>query len=50
MEARVSKRRNPDADGGIGPLVSAAHLADGAVPALSEVEFALTVATNAFQR
>ena len=34
----------------IGPVVSAAHLADGQVPALSEVEFALTVLSNAFQR
>ena len=34
----------------IGPIVSAAHLADGQVPALSEVEFALTVLHNAFQR
>ncbi len=34
----------------IGPIVSAAHLADGAMPALSELEFALTVLSNAFQR
>lgn len=34
----------------IGPVVSAAHLADGAMPALSEMEFALTVLGNAFQR
>ena len=34
----------------LGPVVSAAHLADGAIPALSEVEFALTVLSNAFQR
>jgi len=34
----------------LGPVVSAAHLADGQVPALSEVEFALTVLHNAFQR
>ena len=34
----------------VGPLVSAAHLADGAMPALSELEFALTVMSNAFQR
>ena len=34
----------------IGPVVSAAHLADGAMPALSELEFALTVLGNAFQR
>jgi predicted MarR family transcription regulator len=34
----------------IGPVVSAAHLAQGAMPALSEIEFALTVMGNAFQR
>lgn len=34
----------------IGPVVLASHLADGAMPALSEMEFALTVLTNAFQR
>lgn len=34
----------------IGPVVSAAHLAENAFPALSEMEFALTVLGNAFQR
>jgi len=34
----------------IGPVVSAAHLADGEMPALSELEFALTILANAFQR
>lgn len=34
----------------IGPVVAAAHLADGAMPALSELEFALTVLSNGFQR
>ena len=34
----------------IGPVVSAAHLADGAMPPLSELEFGLTVLGNAFQR
>ena len=34
----------------VGPVVSAAHLADGAMPALSELEFALTILGNAFQR
>ena len=34
----------------IGPVVSAAHLADGEMPALSELEFALTILSNAFQR
>lgn len=34
----------------LGPVVSAAHLADGAMPALSEMEFAMILFTNAFQR
>lgn len=34
----------------VGPVVSANHLASGAMPALSEVEYALTLANNAFQR
>jgi predicted MarR family transcription regulator len=34
----------------LGPVVSASHLADGAMPALSEMEFALTLLGNAFQR
>ncbi|VAW11805.1 Predicted transcription regulator, contains HTH domain (MarR family) [hydrothermal vent metagenome] len=34
----------------VGPIVSSAHLASGALPALSEVEFAMTLAGNAFQR
>lgn len=36
--------------GAIGLIVSSSHLAEGAVPALSETEFALTLAGNAFQR
>jgi predicted MarR family transcription regulator len=32
------------------PVVSSAHLASGASPALSEVEFGLTLAHHAFQR
>ncbi|WP_209002995.1 winged helix DNA-binding protein [Stappia taiwanensis] len=36
--------------GGIGPVVSAAHLASGAMPALSEVEFAVTMMVNAYHR
>ena len=35
---------------GVGPVVSSAHLARSSLPALSEVEFALTMANNAFQR
>lgn len=34
----------------LGPVVSAAHLADGGMPALSEMEFAMTILNNAFQR
>lgn len=34
----------------IGPIVSSSHLAEGAMPALSEVEFALTMTQNAFSR
>lgn len=34
----------------IGRIVSSAHLADSALPALSEVEFALTMMNNAYQR
>jgi len=34
----------------IGPVVSSAHLADSALPALSEVEFALTMMNHAYQR
>ena len=44
------KKAHQAAESGIGPVVSAAHLADGAMPSLSELEFAMTVATNAFQR
>ncbi len=34
----------------VGPVVSAAHLASGKMPALSELEYALTVSVNAFHR
>lgn len=34
----------------IGPVVSSAHLANSSLPALSEVEFALTMANNAYHR
>ena len=33
-----------------GPVVSSSHLADGAMPSLSEREFAMTILNNAFQR
>lgn len=42
-----------DADrlsGALGPVVSSAHLANSGLPELSEMEFALTMANNAFQR
>lgn len=35
---------------GIGPIVSSGHLANGALPALSEVEFGLTMLNHAFSR
>lgn len=34
----------------VGPVVSSAHLANSGLPALSEVEFALTMANHSFQR
>ncbi|MEP3280399.1 MAG: winged helix DNA-binding protein [Stappiaceae bacterium] len=34
----------------VGPIVSAAHLASGAMPALSEMEFAMTMMVNAYHR
>lgn len=34
----------------VGPVVLASHLASGALPQLSEMEYVLTVATNAFHR
>ena len=34
----------------IGPVVSSAHLASGAIPALSEIEFAVTMMVNAYHR
>lgn len=37
-------------ESGIGPIVSSAHLADGALPALSEVEFGMILASHAFER
>ncbi len=35
---------------GLGPIVSSGHLASGAVPALSEFEFGMILASHAFQR
>ncbi|MFY0733890.1 MULTISPECIES: winged helix DNA-binding protein [Aurantimonas] len=42
--------RPPAGPGGFGPIVSSAHLADGAMPALSEVEFGMILANHAFER
>src|SRR5579862_5764937 len=39
-----------EAPRGIGPIVSSAHLAEGASPALSEFEFGLILASHAFLR
>ena len=39
-----------NADRKVGPVVSAAHLAAGAMPALSEIEFAMTVMSHSFER
>ncbi len=36
--------------GKLGPIVSASHLADGAAPALSELEFGMILAFHAFER
>lgn len=35
---------------GLGPIVSSGHLAAGAMPALSEIEFAMVMYGHAFQR
>ena len=37
-------------EGSLGPIVSSAHLADGGLPALSELEFGLILANHAFER
>ena len=45
-----TRENGPSGKGGVGPVVSSAHLASGALPAMSELEFALTMANNAFHR
>ena len=40
----------PRSESSVGPIVSASQLADGAMPELSELEYALTIAHNAFSR
>ena len=48
----MSQSNRSDAAPGesFGPIVSSAHLADGAMPALSEVEFGMILAGHAFER
>ena len=40
----------PDTPSDLGPIVSSGHLASGAMPALSEFEFAMTMTVHAFHR
>lgn len=47
---RILESATPPADDGPGPIVSSAHLAAGASPGLSEVEFGLILAGHAFER
>jgi|SRR5690606_2807212 predicted MarR family transcription regulator len=47
---RTAKRSGAARQGGIGPVVSSAHLAAGALPALSEIEFGLILCGHAFHR
>lgn len=46
----MTERAKPTSNDPIGPVVSAAHLASGAMPALSEIEFAVTMMVNAYHR
>lgn len=46
----INPTQEGDVAGSIGPVVSAAHLASGANPALSELEYAMTLTSNAMQR
>lgn len=50
MKDEGGSRKDDAAGGRVGPVVLAAHLASGALPQLSEAEYALTVTTNAFHR
>jgi predicted MarR family transcription regulator len=40
----------PQSEAKVGPIVSSAHLASGAMPALSELEFGLILLGHAFER
>ncbi len=46
----MTEKPDPKTETQIGPVVSAAHLASGAMPALSELEFAVTMMVNAYHR
>ncbi|MBL8588498.1 MAG: winged helix DNA-binding protein [Methylobacteriaceae bacterium] len=47
----TGRRRSQDpTPAPLGPIVSSGHLASGALPALSEFEFALSMTTHAFHR
>jgi predicted MarR family transcription regulator len=46
----VSANKSASAFGEIGPVVSSAHLAAGAMPTLSELEFGLILLGHAFER
>lgn len=50
MASEHDARPLDPAAGSVGPVVSSAHLARSGLPALSEVEFALTMGNHAFQR
>ena len=47
---KISDKGNLSGGGSVGPVVSAAHLASGAMPSLSELEYAMTLTSNAMQR
>jgi len=52
MTRRASARSasDPPSAGGIGPVVSSAHLASGLMPVLSELEFGMILLGHAFNR
>ncbi len=47
---RKADRRTAPSHGDLGPIVSSAHLASGALPSLSELEFGLILLGHAFNR
>jgi predicted MarR family transcription regulator len=46
----MPRKTAPRKDADVGPIVSSAHLASGAMPALSELEFGLILLGHAFDR